>query len=221
MKHLVFPAMVCVTLALVLSACGSSIGGSSSDAVEHYNAGVELKDEGRFEDAKAEFDEAIRLLGQDLAPAFTGRGEAYMNLGEFGRAIEDFGEAMRFDPGLVDAYMMRGHAYMNQEQFERAIEDFDQAMRLGAEPVDAYISRGNAYSNLGQFELAIQDFDEAIRLEPELADAYASRALAHIYLGMDAEAAEDADRAVEFGFNPDHLEEMIEHTRQALEPDRQ
>jgi len=49
--------------------------------------------------------------GYPAALAYTNRGAAYANLGEYPRAIKDFDEALRLDPQLALAYTNRGATY--------------------------------------------------------------------------------------------------------------
>ena len=42
--------------------------------------------------------------GKDLAWAYHNRGVTYADLGEYRRAIEDFGQALRLDPSHAKAY---------------------------------------------------------------------------------------------------------------------
>ena len=90
------PVVVLLLLTIALAGC-------SNAAIGHYNAGVQLSDDGRWEEAMAEYDEAIRLDPQ-LALAYNNRGVAYKNLGKHQRAIEDFDAAIRLDPQLAMAY---------------------------------------------------------------------------------------------------------------------
>ena len=83
MKVFILVSLLLVTIALVLSACGGL-----SEAEEHHNAGADLQEQGRLEEAIAEYDEAIRLDPQYSA-AYNNRGAAYLDLGWHRRAIED------------------------------------------------------------------------------------------------------------------------------------
>ena len=131
------------TLVLALSACG----GGLSEADKHYNVGVELWEEGRLEEAIAEYDEAIRLDPQDAVAQYS-RGNFYLNLGQYEKAIHDFDEAIRLDPDLALAYNSRGDAYAYLGQYERAIHDFDETIRLDPDLALAYNGRGLVYNNL-------------------------------------------------------------------------
>lgn len=100
-------------------------------------------EQGRYEEAIAEFDEAIRL-DPTLAPAYSNRGGAYSNLGQYQRAIEDYDEAIRLDPQHAPAYSDRGDAYTKLGRHEQSIEDFDEAILLDPQLAIAYADRGVA-----------------------------------------------------------------------------
>ena len=72
---------------LVLSGCGLGL----SEAEEHFNAGVELQERGKWEEAIAEYDEAIRL-DPKFADAYYNRGNAYADLRQYEEAIQDYGD---------------------------------------------------------------------------------------------------------------------------------
>ena len=124
MKASIIVAMLPPLLVLVLSACGGL-----SEAQQHYNVGVSLQDQEKWNAAIAEYDEAIRL-DPKYALAYNNRGFAYINLGQHQRAIQDLDEAIRLDPKLALADKNRGFAYANLGQNQRAIQDLDEAIRL-------------------------------------------------------------------------------------------
>ena len=107
-----------------------AVAGCSDAVTDHNNTGIKLSDDGRWEEAIAEYDEAIRLDLQ-FALAYNNRGGAYANLGEYQRAIEDFDEAIRLDLQYAVAYSNRGGAYANLGEYQRAMEDHNEA-RLAA-----------------------------------------------------------------------------------------
>ena len=100
---LAFVPLVMLSLfpALGLLGCGLS------EAEKHYNAGAELQEQGRLEEAIAEYDQAIRLDPQYVL-AYFNRGVAYHGLGEFQQAVEDLDEAIRLDPDFGRDYHNRG-----------------------------------------------------------------------------------------------------------------
>ncbi len=117
-------AMVLLLVLAPLLGCGSL-----SKAEKHFNTGGELYDQGRLEEAIAEYDEAIRLDPQ-LTLAYNNRAATYVNLGQYQKAIQDYDKVIRLNPQLVVAYNNRGFAYDELGQHERAIQDYDEAIRL-------------------------------------------------------------------------------------------
>jgi len=93
MRVIKIPVVVLLLLSVALAGC-------SNAAIDHGNAGAQLSNDGRWQEAIAEYDEAIRLNPQ-YAEAYNDRGIAYCNLGEHQRAIEDLNEAIRLDPQLA------------------------------------------------------------------------------------------------------------------------
>ncbi|MBI3706447.1 MAG: tetratricopeptide repeat protein, partial [Proteobacteria bacterium] len=123
--------------------------------------------------------------------ALANRGDSYSSRGEFGRAIEDYDQAILIDPTFAYAYNGRGNAYRAQSQYDRAIEDFDQAIRLDPSEADVFYNRGRAFHAKNRYDRAIEDYDQAIRLAPNDAKTLYSRAGARLILGQFAAASAD------------------------------
>ena len=165
-----------------------------SEAEDRIIAGNDFAMQGRFEEAIAEYDQAISLDPQ-LAMAYGNRGAAYNDLGQHERAIQDHNEAIRLDPQNALTYDNRGVSYGKLGQFGRAVQDWDEAIRLDPTFAMAFNNRGIAYDNLDQVARAVEDYDEAIRLNPQLALAYLNRASAYIDLNKPEQARADLDIA--------------------------
>jgi len=133
-----FPAICLLVVALAV-ACSSR----STEPEQHFNAGVELGEERRFEEAILEYDETV-LLDPEDALAFSNRGASYFNLGRHQLAIRDFSESIRLNPQIADSFNSRGTVYFDLGQFHHAIDDFDEAIRLSPKQALGYLKRGIA-----------------------------------------------------------------------------
>ncbi len=90
----------------------------------------------------------INRVGGDkehMASAYTNRANAYSNKGDPKRALRDYDEAIRIDPGHPFAYYNRGLFYGHHGDNKSAIADYSEAIRLKPDFGDAYKSRGIAY----------------------------------------------------------------------------
>ena len=128
MKFSSLSIVLVAALALVLASCGGL-----SEAEEHYNTGVGLQEQGLFEEAIADYDEAIRLTPED-ADAYNNRGNAHDELGQYERAIEDYDEAIRLIPQDARGYVGRALAYTLLGDDVAAQLDVERAVELGVDP---------------------------------------------------------------------------------------
>ena len=168
---------------------------ANSSYFAHHEHGLNLLNQGEYENAITEFTNAICLNPQN-PNAYNNRGIAYKRLGQTQRAIQDYDQAIRLDPQYDPAYYNRGLAYADLGQYQRAIQDYDQAIRLDPQYAPAYNNRGITYADLGQYQRAIQDYDQAIRLDPQYAPAYYNRGVAYGDLGQHQRAIQDYDQAI-------------------------
>ena len=130
----------------------------------------------RAADKAGNWDESIRLYtkviqsgnvaGGNLAAAYSNRGNAYDNKGQYDRAFADFNRAIELKPEYANAYYNRGNTYKHKRQYDKAIADFTRAIELQPDFAFAYYNRGRVYEISGRRALAIQDFRTGQRLAP-------------------------------------------------------
>ena len=94
--------------------------------------GEDLYEQKRYEEAIAQFNEAIRLDPQ-LTNAYYKRGNAYDDLGQYERAIQDYDEAIRLDPQYADAYANRAIAHTILGEEVAAQKNLARAVELGVD----------------------------------------------------------------------------------------
>ena len=102
-------------------------------AVDWYNKAVDLWGDEKFTDpgkAIEYLNEAIRLK-PDYAAAYSNRGTAYFNLGQYQRAIQDLDTAIRLKPDDADAYENRGIAYIRSGNSRDGCPSLLKACELG------------------------------------------------------------------------------------------
>jgi tetratricopeptide (TPR) repeat protein len=97
--------------------------------IAYFNRGLAFKEKGNFDQAVADFDEAIEL-SPEHADAYFNRGLVLSKKGEQDRAIADFDKVIEISPNDADAFVKRGSAYRSRGDLDRALSDFDQALRI-------------------------------------------------------------------------------------------
>jgi tetratricopeptide (TPR) repeat protein len=123
----------------------------------------------KYEDARSEYAEAVRLN-----PSPVNRyslGQAYIELGRFTDAEAQYSEILRLAPQEAGGYLGMGLTYSRQGQHEEAIRQFQQAINLDGKLYDAYSQMGYSYADLGDMENAQNMVDTLEGLEQtDLAD---------------------------------------------------
>ena len=137
-------------------------------------------DQGKLEEAIAEFRTAIRLK-PDFAEAHYNLGIALAGQGKLEEAIAEYRAAIRLKPDDAEAHNNLGVALDGQGKLEEAIAEYREAIRLKPDFAEAHSNLGDALADQGKLEEAIAEYRTAIRLKPDDAEA-------HYNLGIALEA---------------------------------
>lgn len=119
--------MILWGLLLVPAGAGA---GPQKTAADYLAAGKEQVKAGKLTDAVASFTKALELEPDSTAARFQ-RGNAYVRLEKYGKAIEDYTEVIRRDPQHGKAYHNRALAYWFAGDLVKADEDLKKAESLG------------------------------------------------------------------------------------------
>jgi len=94
-----------------------------------YEKGVKLRQSGMTEEAIEVLSAVIENNPTHLA--FTERGQAYMELKMYDKAIKDFTDALKIEPNMRGALWGRGIAYMKTGNKQKGKKDIKRAADLG------------------------------------------------------------------------------------------
>jgi lipoprotein NlpI len=130
-------------------------------------------------------------IPENRAGAYAARADAYLDLGDVDRALNDDSEALRIRPEYPAVFNNRGNAHEERGEHGRAIADYDAAIAQSPNSEQAFRNRGRARFFLGEFAAAEQDFARALQLQPDNPYAILWRYLA---LARAGKASADALR---------------------------
>lgn len=160
-----------------------------------------LRLQGRFNEPHTVIEHLNRAiwLDPDKADYYMSRGNAFLELERFLKALDDFDKALDLDHKDPQAYANRGLVYARMGQFERAFEEYDMAIALDPNASLAYANRGLTYAHLERSEKAFVDYGRAINLEPGNARVYNYRGVLFMYIGQTKKGCVDFQTACRLG----------------------
>ncbi len=124
-------------------------------------------------------------------------GIAYLEAGQYSRAVPEFESAIQLDPNFIGAHCALCRAYLQQDELENAGIAITAALKLDAnhQPAlllrgmitDAYYDRGKAYLDDRNYTEAVAGFQKAIALDADLGagsqDTESEKTHIHVHLG--------------------------------------
>lgn len=120
-----------------------------------------------FDRALADCNKALRLAQGSIPEAHNLRGLCFDRNGEYAKAIDDFSEAIRLDPGDPTYVNNRGTSYQAGGDLARALEDYNRAMSIDPQYATALNNRGNLLAQKGMHAEALVDLRKAVAIEPD------------------------------------------------------
>ncbi len=183
---------------------------SAEDADRLLNRGIASANDGRYDEAVADFDAAIAISADDLR-AYLYRGVVSGIRGDYEKAMADHQMALRVEllspeDAAIEHEQWRSSItmwtiYLRSGDYDKAIADYDTFTGLSPGEADAYMWRGCAYYLKGEVDRAIVDYDKSIDISPDNALALYKRGLAHVRLSNSSQANQDFARAMAIGFD--------------------
>lgn len=128
-KNLLLFAAVTLLAILIFAACGSK----AATAADKIELGQKYLIELNYTEAIASFTEAIKLDPNNIQ-AYMGRAEAYLALGEYDKALEDYQfvcektEEMPYTRAL--SYIGQAEVYGKTDEPEKAVSDYELSKAL-------------------------------------------------------------------------------------------
>jgi tetratricopeptide (TPR) repeat protein len=143
---------------------------TEGNSITHNHYGAFLVEQGRFDQALVQFNEALRI-SPGFHDARKNKGSALIDMGKFDEAIATFNELLRAVPDWPNAHYWLGVAYGRKGAYEQAIKPFEAALRLSPDWPEAYNDLALVYLLLGRYDLAIENYRQALRLKPDYPQA--------------------------------------------------
>jgi cytochrome c-type biogenesis protein CcmH/NrfG len=188
--------LLVVVLMLFLAACGDD----QKKSDEHLAAGQKLVEQGKFDAALPELQQAVEL-NKDSIQARVALGNVYRSLKRYDDALAAFRDAKKIDRYVVTPHIASALTRVDTGQVEMAIDELNHVIELDPKNLQAKILLGRVSmmpyrqedGTVGVSKLSLQrgemNLEIAVQTEPENLEA--RRLLAQNY-----EALGEKDKAL-------------------------
>jgi len=142
-----------------------------------YNTALDAYKRGDFNTMLTYLNQTVKQL--KTADIVFLVGEAYLNLGRYHEALEQYERALFVDPSFAPAYLGRALASRVIDESYDVKADLDQALLLDPRFGQVYLERAKYFLEEGSYQLAYEDADQAATFLPHspLAHYYRAEAL--------------------------------------------
>ena len=181
---------------------------SSADAVKQCH---DPKDPDSALSSCSEAIDNAHLAGAKLAMAYAHRGNAYLQKGQYDRAIQDYDQAIQLKPKETkpdEGDALSAFMGIDASALENAGEIFHGSLDTFA---NAFTYRGIAYADKGDYDRALQDYAQALQIVPDDDVALASRGDVYLRKGDFERAIQDYDKAIKPDSAMDALRGWTDH----------
>lgn len=138
-----------------------------------YQRGLTLQGLGRYSDAIANYQAALRLSPPSDATANIWYDQAdtlHYGLGEYEQAVAAYDQVLQINRHHAEAWFHRGNAQLyGLRQAYAAIASYNQVLSIDPSFDLLWYNRGKALAELGFYHAAITNFDRALALAPDQA----------------------------------------------------
>jgi len=135
----------------------------------------------------------------DEASDMLWKGNAYLQLGNYDKAIEALDTSLQYQQ-TTDAWIAKGEVLAKQGNPDKALVAYDNAILLDPNSISAWIGKGNVYLSQKKFDQALSSYKQAILLDPKNAVAWEGTSDSLQDLGRSDEAKQASGTAKELGF---------------------
>lgn len=160
-----------------------------------YNLGLALGAAGRYDEAAAHFEKALRI-DPNFYDGLVAIGVTRSNQDQLAECMQYLQTAIRLQPDAPAAHAELAHVLWKQNRDQDALEELRRASQLAPKDADIRADFGTALELVGKMPEAIEQLQEALRLNPNNAEAHANLGSALLASGKAHESIPEFEAAL-------------------------
>ena len=155
---------------------------AASDALIHFNSGVELYHQRDYAKAMQAYQKVIEIDPR-YAEAHNNLGIIYQEAGDFDRALSSYQKAIEINPRYEKALNNLGVLLYLKGRYEESMQAFQKALLINPVNIESHINLGTLFKKQGQVDQAIGSYQKALSLNPLHGETHYNMGLLYEQLG--------------------------------------
>jgi tetratricopeptide (TPR) repeat protein len=143
---------------------------TSGNSIAHNNLGNVFHDQGRMDEAIAQYQRALEIKPDDDEVHYN-LGNVFLQLGRMDEAIAHYQKALAINPNYAKAHNNLGTAFRQQGRLEEAITQFQKALEIKPDYAEVHNNLGVVFTQQERMEEAISHFQKALAIKPNYVEA--------------------------------------------------
>lgn len=132
---------------------------------------IKLEDAGKYEEALALLDEAMRLDPDNHDYPYE-VGFTYYLQKDYPKALDEFKKVVKYKDVTDQCFQMLGNIYDIMGDSESAFKAYDAGLKLFPKSGKLYLEKGNVYWLKKEYDKALPFYEQGIEAEPNFASNY-------------------------------------------------
>ncbi len=183
-------------LALALSIQVGPVFAYSDEVKEYLQEGSRLLKENRVDEAKQQFEKAIKADAQ-CPEAFNNLGLAYYRSNNLTEAADNFRKALNIDPMFAPSLTNLGLIMYTKGNYDDSIYYYKLALKLSDyKDYELHYNLANVFRDKKEYANARDHYNAAIRLNPEFYAAYNGLGATDFCQGRLEEAVHEVEESI-------------------------
>lgn len=199
-KHsIVSIILIVLTLNVILVGCSAT----KEEQVALREEGIQLMDEGSFEQALLKFNDALalsygRITDTEIDLNYY-RGACYFNMGDYDNALLTYTNLISYDKENYEPYFLRGCVYVHVGDAELAVADFSNSVKYNKDNYELYLEIYKQLDDMGFRENALQFVNLALQINGNSVEDNLSKGRLYMLLDQNDQAEPYLQKAADRG----------------------
>jgi len=164
-------------------------------SIVHYNLGIVLKEQGKFDEAITHYRRVLQI-DPNHGKAHNNLGIVLRGQGKFDEAIIHYRRALQINPNNAEAYNNLGVVLEGRDKLDEAIACYQQALQIKPHLLGPHTNLGRALQLQNKLDEALDHCRQDLENVPDFAEAHANMGYILQLQGKLDEAIEHYNQAL-------------------------